>query len=84
MEGDINGEGQNFSEGGFVKILVGGGRFPIQTPPVAQPGFVRCPAALQKLENSIFRKKARIAGKTLFLTVKEWKSWIAFFRNKLN
>ena len=25
MEGDINGEGQNFSEAGFVKILAGGG-----------------------------------------------------------
>ena len=25
MEGVINGEGQNFSEGGFVKILAGGG-----------------------------------------------------------
>ena len=28
MEGDINGEGQNFSEGGFVKILAGGGTSP--------------------------------------------------------
>ena len=25
MEGDTNGEGQNSSEGGFVKILTGGG-----------------------------------------------------------
>ena len=30
--GDINGEGQNFSEGGFVKILAGGGGLPPQTP----------------------------------------------------
>ena len=29
MEGDINVEGQNFSEGGFVKILAGGGIPPV-------------------------------------------------------
>ena len=28
MEGDINGEGQNFSEEGFVKILAGGRGIP--------------------------------------------------------
>ena len=28
MEWDINGEGQNFSEGGFVKILAGRGGIP--------------------------------------------------------
>ena len=37
MEGDINGEGQNFSEEGFVKILAGtgggGGGDPPSPPP---------------------------------------------------
>ena len=35
MEGDINREGQNFSEGGFVKILAGGG-IPAQSPPLGE------------------------------------------------
>ena len=38
MEGDINGEGQNISKGGFVKILASGGDPPSPPPTRGNPG----------------------------------------------
>ena len=56
--GDINGEGQNFSEGGFVKILAGGGGLPPQSPLLGETlGVLDTYAMLDNCSQGIFVKK---------------------------
>ena len=60
-EGNINGEGQNFSEEGFVKILAGGGDPPQSSPTRGNPAYL-CSLSL-RYELNANQKRRRAACK---------------------